>query len=155
MVAGSLQGVASRAEQKAVTELLRTSQAYVRRVVADASATSLRDVKRALTLMTWFAEHIVYKEAKVQRQYGYQSAKKKREVSEFASPMVLGLAFTYYFRLSDAAERAGYWDALRFDSQISFSLDWSSDGLRAIGWNRMRTHGWFEKTLSSIQVCAY
>ena len=81
--------------------LLVTSQRHLRIAEGDASAVSLRDVRRCCDLLRWFCEHLVPKQGKA-----------KQKVSPVAAAMVLALAFVYYFRLGSAAARAAYWEAL-------------------------------------------
>ena len=62
--------------------LIVEAQAYVREVEGDASAVSLRDVRRALDLLAWFEEHAVPK------------SKRPRPIA-----VALALAHVYLYRL--------------------------------------------------------
>ena len=103
----SLSG-ASQLARNIVAELILASQVYVRLVEKDPSMVSLRDVKRCLDLVNFFAPI-----ANSTGRLLDRNASKEPEETKLASAVVLGLAHVYYYRLGDAKTRAGYWDMLR------------------------------------------
>lgn len=71
---------------------MKISQVFIRQVDGDPSASSLRDVRRCLRLIEWFREKVV-------------PHKKETKISALACATTLGLAFTYYYRLSKQSDR--------------------------------------------------
>ena len=97
MVDGELGPRCRRAAECALfATLIVEAQAYVREVEGDASAVSLRDVRRALDLLAWFEEHAVPK------------SKRPRPIA-----VALALAHVYLYRLGSGTLRAGLWKELR------------------------------------------
>ena len=94
---------ATRAERRALTVLLVAAQRELRRAEGDASAVSLRDLRRALDLTRFFARAI----APAGSTAGSMAS------MSLAAPATLALAHVYCFRLARASQRASLWNALR------------------------------------------
>ena len=78
----------SNEEKKFIAELIVIAQEYIRKYEEDASAASLRDVRRCLNLINWF----------------YPSLKASNEaVSSLGFATIVSLAFTYNYRIPSAA----------------------------------------------------
>jgi MoxR-like ATPase len=93
-------------EQSAISILLCSAQEYVRTVEGDPSVVSLRDIKRAVDLMRWFAKAL---------QPAGPSAKKvdMSSMRALISPVILGIAHVYFFRLNADELRDSFWGKLR------------------------------------------
>eukprot|EP01062_Namystynia_karyoxenos_P054291 TRINITY_DN4457_c1_g1_i1.p1 TRINITY_DN4457_c1_g1~~TRINITY_DN4457_c1_g1_i1.p1 ORF type:complete len:3111 (+),score=983.00 TRINITY_DN4457_c1_g1_i1:397-9729(+) len=83
----------------AIAQMLCRAQNFVRTAEGDPSVVSLRDIKRALSLVKWFSK------------YGAGKATAGRH--EWSAPAVLGLAHVFYFRLATAQLRAELLSDLR------------------------------------------
>ncbi|KAK3256804.1 hypothetical protein CYMTET_34083, partial [Cymbomonas tetramitiformis] len=87
------------AAQGTVALMMAAAQKYVRAAEGDASAVSLRDIKRTLQLMRWFSK--------------FGSDKKSTHRHAAAIPAVLGIAHVFYFRLAAGKQRDELLGALR------------------------------------------
>ncbi len=141
----------SSEEHEFVAQLIVIAQQFVRTDEGDDSAASLRDVRRCLNLINWFVTNL--------------STKKEATVSPLAVATVLGIAFTYYYRLSSEQgmlslivihftfslswfhllARSSFFIALRFKP------DWKCKGLRGKLWDKLAGQGAMESILNSIQ----
>jgi E3 ubiquitin-protein ligase RNF213 len=74
-------------EKDFIASLIYHAQQFVRQEEGDASATSLRDVRRCLNLINWFMQNL--------------SSKKESPIAPLAASTVLAIAFTYYYRLAN------------------------------------------------------
>eukprot|EP01052_Picozoa_sp_SAG31_P009055 SAG31_NODE_468_length_15250_cov_5.304138_9_plen_286_part_00 len=101
--------------QQAFTELICASQQFVRRVEGDASACSLRDVKRCLHLYQWFPS--LFKDMKTAKAREEKGSGRTVESKMFYARMVLSLAHVYYYRIDDANLRWQYWQTLWYAVQ--------------------------------------
>ena len=85
-----------------LSKLISKSQIYIREIESDPSVTSLRDVKRCLSLILWFMDKL-------------QSGKRREEdvsYSTFPTGTILSLAFVYYYRMADSQDRKKYWEMM-------------------------------------------
>ena len=94
---------------QAVTDLICASQEYVRHIEGDASACSLRDVKRCLNLIKWFDTLLPKQTEAVKKTNQQQQA---RAAKSFCTTTVLGIAHVYYYRIDDTDKRWNYWQKL-------------------------------------------
>lgn len=95
----------SEHEHALAATLMHTAQNFVRSAEQEVSATSLRDVKRCITLVLWFCDALT-------------TAAQRRDTAEpppehRAAALILGLAFVYFFRLRSDQMRADFWALLR------------------------------------------
>ena len=109
-----------------ITAMICASQEFVRDREGDRSACSLRDVKRTLHLMTWFMDVMGQRPGKKSKggrspqappepQEGRSSRQEnmQRSMAPLMTACVMSLAHVYFYRLSEAYNRASYWKTLR------------------------------------------
>ena len=113
MVEKTLSGLADKVDCGAIAMLISSAQRFIRTVVGDSSAASLRDVKRCLSLLLWFDSM-----ARVTRE---RSARPLSETENkialkrsLATCSCLALALTYYYRNGKSEDREGFWNALQW-----------------------------------------
>lgn len=140
-----------------IADLILEAQCYVRAVVNDVSATSLRDVNRCLGLLKWFHKYV----KSSQKTKSSKSSRKGKDAkaspaaaaaaaqsSNLETATVLALAFVYYYRLSKHSQRIKLWEKL----QDSRDVKWSSKGVRATGFPSLRGKNEFEQRLNKVQT---
>ena len=131
--------------------LLAASQEYVRRVEADVSSVSLRDVSRCCDLIGWFAEKIVPRRAAPTPA----AAARRPQVSRVAAAVVLALTFVYYYRLPSARAQQEYWETLRA-TLVRAREAWTDGGRareawQAGGFSKLAEEGALERLLAQVQ----
>ena len=119
-------------------QLLLASQAHVRALERDASAVSLRDVRRCCDLLGWFAAHLVPR-----------AASAKAKVTPLAAAMVLALSFVYYYRLPHAAAREAYWSKLV--ATLTYQRTGSEAKFAKSGFAGFAQDGAFARCLAQVQ----
>jgi hypothetical protein len=125
---------ASKSQDQLVADLIRASQSYIRKVEGDSSAASLRDVRRCLRLTEWFLDHVV------------GGSTKGKKISPMGIALTLGLAFTYWYRLSSSQARTEYWKCLRSSGEFrSFEL-------MELKLDVLRTKGMFQRIILQLQT---
>eukprot|EP00755_Sulcionema_specki_P009898 Sspe_Gene.44944::Locus_22125_Transcript_2_2_Confidence_0.500_Length_15952::g.44944::m.44944 len=82
-----------------IRKMLLRAQAYVRKAEGDPSCVSLRDLRRALTLVKWF--------------HKFSGGKGREGRNAWSAPTVLGLSHVFYFRLPRDELRAGLLTEMR------------------------------------------
>ena len=90
-----------------LTELIHSSQEFIRKHEKDDSSASLRDVKRCLYLIKWFSKLVINKNAE------NESILSENYISNMACSTILGLSFVYYYRLNSHEDRINYWNYLK------------------------------------------
>jgi len=164
MAASCLPG-ASSIEITVIASLVQSAHKVVRGYDGDSSAVSLRDVKRFLTLVTWFGENFPKVGDKVhqlveERQQGTKGSKEpatagvgrsrgkpvamssgggdKRPaigLSTLATSVALALAHVYYYRLGSASIRRAFWQEMQYT-------------LRRNWVHLLQARGWVDLSLS-------
>lgn len=126
-----------------ISELINVSQRFIRQVEKDDSSVSLRDVKRCLKIMLWFAQRATPKASRAKKA---AAAGSDPPLSPLAASVVMGLAFVYCYRLNDARWRKEYWERLQSRSTVH---GWFSFGCKP--FKRLLVTGAFEKVLEGVQ----
>lgn len=136
--------------RRLIAELINVSQRYVRMVEKDESSVSLRDVKRCINIMLWFAQRACAKppSAKKAKQAKPPAGQSKAAppLSPLAASVVMGLAFVYCYRLNNERWRKQYWKSLQSRTTVS---GWFSFGCKA--FTSLLEEDAFEKVLSGVQ----
>jgi len=118
--------------------LVTTSQAFARAQESDASAVSLRDVRRVCLLLDFFTSHLVPRERA-----------EKAKVTPLAAAMVLSLAFVYLYRIPSSAARGRYWEAMRGAiKHLRFGQDKKFD---KCGFRAFVLEGSFQRVIAQVQ----
>jgi hypothetical protein len=108
MVRKSLTSTAATAHDcTAIAALISGAQRFTRTTVGDASAASLRDAKRCLSLLLWFQSTIDSRTKESGNQTEQTAGRGSLGVCS-----ALALAMTYYYRHGSTDARAGFWRAL-------------------------------------------
>ena len=121
-----------------VTQLISRSQIYIRTIEADPSVTSLRDVRRCLSLISWFMDKLT-------------TTRKKEKYSTFACGTILSLAFVYYYRMADTQDRKKYWESINNDI-ILYPRKSQFEGLKEAGSCLMLLESIKKKFCENIKV---
>lgn len=89
-----------------IIDWICAAQGYVREKERDASAASLRDAQRCLNLTVWFLKLADKRPTTAAQPY-----------AAVANCAVLGLSFTYMFRLASRKLRTGFYEVVRMATQ--------------------------------------